>query len=586
MAQEAVEPAGDGSVIVVAATGVAEDIETTGKAITVLDELEIESVQGGDIARVLQRVPGVTLNRNGGVGSTSAVRIRGSSNDQVLTLIDGVRVADPSSIANGYDFTNLLPGNVERIEVLRGTNSTIWGSSAVGGVVLVTTARPRTGGSVSVEYGSRDTLYLSGDAGYAGDRFGITAYGSLYDTEGFSALAAGTEKDGFRQEAFGANGYAALSDSLTLRASVRHADSLVDIDNFGDTADTQDTDQTSLSVSAEAMVDNVEIVASYSFAKTDRVSTSIFGPFIADGSLNRVDLRTRAPVAAGVTLHSGGYFEWTDYRTNFGGDDKLERRGAYAQLDYDAGPLHLAAGARLDDGTLFGSEVTLGADASYRFSETVRARASFGQGYKAPSLFQLYDAFSGNPALTPEESTNFDFGLDFGERGGMAFGAVTLFYRDIENQIDFDPGTFVYFNTGQARAQGVEVEAGFNPVPRLGLQAVYTFLDTENRSGANAGNALGRRPRHSATLAADWTTPLAGLVLGADLRIVGSSFDNDANTVRLDGYEVLDLRVSLPVGSIFEVFGRVENVWDEDYQTAAGFNTAGRGVFGGVRARF
>ena len=124
--------------ITVLANGFDTVVDQSGKSITIIDRAEIESIQGPDITRVLERVPGITITRNGGLGATSTVRIRGSDNDQVLTLIDGVRVADPASIGNGFDFTNLLPGNIEKIEVLRGSNSTIWGSSAVGGVVLVT----------------------------------------------------------------------------------------------------------------------------------------------------------------------------------------------------------------------------------------------------------------------------------------------------------------------------------------------------------------------------------------------------------------------------------------------------------------
>ena len=572
--------------IVITATGTAQPIEDTGKTITVIDQAQIDEIQGADITRVLERVPGVVFNRNGGVGSTTSLRIRGSSNDQVLTLIDGVRVADPSSVGEGYDFTNLLPGNIERIEVLRGSNSVIWGSSAVGGVVLVTTEQPRTGGSASVEYGARDTIYLHGDAGYGTERFGVSVYGSHFDTEGFSALASGTEDDGFNQTAIGTHAYLALGDAVTLRASGRYSDSLVDIDNGGDTLDTQATEQYSGHIGADVALGAADIVAAYSFAVTDRVSTSAFGPFEADGRLDRLDLRAAIGLSPTLQLNTGGYYEWTGYTTNYDGDATLERRGGYAQLDYGSGPLHLAAGARLSDGTLFGSDVTFGADASYRLSDVVRARASFGQGYKTPSLYQLYDAFSGNPALTPERSDNYDIGIEAGFADGPIFAALTFYLRDIENQIDFDPATFVFFNSGEVQAKGIEIEAGIRPVPGFALRAAYAYLDTDIRNGANAGNEQGRRPPHALTLSADWTSPFVGLELGADLRVVGSSFDTDANIVRLDAYQVFDLRVAMPLDERFELFGRVENLFDEDYQTAAGYNTPGRGVFGGVRARF
>ena len=525
--------------IVVLATGTDTPIADTGKAITIIDRDEIESVQGADITRVLERVPGISINRNGGVGAVTGVRIRGSDNDQVLTMIDGVRVADPSAVGNGYDLTNLLPGAVERIEVLRGANSTIWGSSAVGGVILITTAQDQTGAEASIEYGSRDTLYLTGRASYAGERFGLTAYGSWFENEGFSALASGSEKDGFEQVAFGANGRFAITDTLTLRAGGRYADGTVEIDNFGDTEDTQDTEQYSGHASLDYAGDGLEVSGTFSFADTHRLSTSAFGPFIGDGNLNRADLRAVIDLGEPLTLHTGGYYEWTSYTTNYGGDAGMERRGGYAQLSLATGGLALAGGVRLDDGSLFGSEVSFGADASYAISDEARLHASYGEGYRAPSLYQLYDGFSGNPELAPEDSQNYDIGVEFGQRGGLFLFDVTLFQRDIDNQIEYDSTSFRYFNTESVRARGVEMEATLHPTPRLALLAAYTVLDTQLRAGPNSCNEQGRRPGTALTLSADWQTPLAGLTLGGDLRAVSDSFDTNANLVRLDPYEVV-----------------------------------------------
>ena len=284
-------------------------------------------------------------------------------------------------------------------------------------------------------------------------------------------------------------------------------------------------------------------------------------------------------------MYSGGYYEWTDYSTNFGGDASLERRGGYAQLGFSKGGLNLNGGARIDDGTLFGSEVSFGADASYQISDMARLHASYGEGYRAPSLFQLFDGFSGNSDLQPEDSRNYDFGVQVGQYGGAFSFDVTLFQRDIENQIEFDPATFVYFNTESVRARGVEMEATLRPTERLEILAAYTILDTELRSGPDVGNEQGRRPGQALTLSVDWDAPLAGLTLGGDIRAVSSSFDRNNNLVRLGSYEVVTLRASLPLGDAFELFGRAENVFDADYQTVSGFNTAGRSFFAGVRAK-
>ena len=262
----------------------------------------------------------------------------------------------------------------------------------------------------------------------------------------------------------------------------------------------------------------------------------------------------------------------------------MERRGGYAQLSFAQGPYAVAGGVRIDDGTLFGSEVSFGADVSYALSDEARLHASYGEGYRAPSLFQLFDGFSGNPDLQPEDSRNYDFGMEFGNRAGLFLFDVTLFQRDIDNQIEFDNATFRYFNTESVRARGVEMEATLRPTDRLEVLAAYTILDTQLRSGLDNGNEQGRRPGTALTLSVDWETPLAGLTVGGDLRAVGDSFDTNNNSVRLAPYEVVTLRASLPLGEHLEIFGRVENLFDTDYQTAFGFNTPPRGFFGGLRA--
>lgn len=573
--------------ITVTANGAPTLIEDTGQSVTIIGQDEIQSVQGADIIRVLERAPGITVNRNGGVGSATSVRIRGSQAEQVLVLIDGVRVGDPSSPGGGYDFGNLLPGNLSKIEVLRGSNSTIWGSQAIGGVILAETAQSETGANVSAEYGSRETYYVSADAALAGERFGFSAYGNYFETEGFSAAAGGTEDDGYRQASGGAAAYARLTEWVTLNVQGRYSDARVEFDfpPF-DTIDVQNTDQYSGAVSLDLDFADFDFTGSYSLSDTKRRNESAFGEFGFDGYAERIELRGNYSASDSVTLRFGGEYEWTNFDSTFDQFSTQEARAAYTQAEYDNGPLSIAAGVRVDDYSAFGSQISLGGNASFDLSDDLRLRASVGEGYKAPTLYQQFGGFVGNPDLVPESATSYDIGLDYGTPDtGLIYAGVTLFTRDTDDQIELD-GSFVYFNIDRARAQGAEVELGLRPTETLQLRAVYTYLETENRTAgsANQGNDLGRRPAHSLTVSADWETPLAGLTLGGDIRMVGDSFDTNANVTRLDGYEVVAVRASLPVTDRVELFGRVENLFDAEYQTAARYNTPGRGVFVGVRA--
>ena len=239
-------------------------------------------------------------------------------------------------------------------------------------------------------------------------------------------------------------------------------------------------------------------------------------------------------------------------------------------------------------------------------TDDLRIKASVGEGFKAPSLFQLFSDF-GNESLRPEQSTSFDLGLHHQSRGLLDYAGVTLFRRDSENLIDFVScfgvtsqictnrpfGT--YDNVGRVRAQGFELEAGKRLGDALQLRAAYAYIDTENRTAgsANRGNLLARRPEHALTLSADMDLNSAASFapkIGAELRFVSDAFDNAANTIPLDDYVVVDIRAEKPVLMLdsasqrtLDIFARIENVGNIRYQTAAGYASAGRGVFVGVR---
>ncbi|QYJ06417.1 TonB-dependent receptor plug domain-containing protein [Qipengyuania flava] len=593
--------------ITVTANGLATPVASTGQAVTVIDREEIESIQGADATRVLQRTPGVTLSRNGGVGGFTGVNLRGANSEQLLVLVDGVRVADPASPGGGFDFSNLLLGTASKFDILRGSNSTIWGSEAIGGVVDIST-RGETGASGNIEYGSRDTLFASAAAGVDGQGFYAGLTGSFYRTDGFSTAASGTEKDGFEQLALGGQVFVDVTDNLEVFAHANWSEGDLDLDGFppptfafSDTLETQETRRHWGDVGFAYYGGDLTLRGAFSLSNTERDNRDAAGTttFASDGESQRVSLRGEYRAIGPVTVAFGAEKEWTDYSASFSPDGEADIFGAYVQLGFVMGRFAAHVGSRVDDHSLFGSNASYGADVSYGFGDDWRVRASLGEGFKAPTLFQLLSNF-GNAALQPEESTSFDLGVEKGTRGRGTHVALTAFRRDSEDLISFVScfgvastictgrpfGT--YDNVAQARAQGFEAEAGFDVTGTLRVAGVFTLLDAEDRT---TGLELARRPQVSGTLFADWETGLlarpstTGLKLGADVRFVGESFDNAANTVRLEGYEVVDLRAALPLGETLEVYGRIENLFGADYQTVAGYNTAGRSGFIGVRAR-
>jgi vitamin B12 transporter len=274
--------------------------------------------------------------------------------------------------------------------------------------------------------------------------------------------------------------------------------------------------------------------------------------------------------------------------------------GLYAQLGYADETFAAHAGVRRDDHSRFGGEWSAGADARLQLFDAWSLHASYGEGFKAPSLFQLFSDF-GNSALQARRPAAVSTSASAPATASL-YGAsfdVTLFRRDTRGLIGFVScfgitggicsgrpfGT--YDNVGRARAQGAEVEGRLRFNDHLAVQAAYSYLDAKDRTpgAATGGNDLARRPKHALTASLDWQ-PIEPVRLGADLRVVSDSFDDAANLVPLDGYATLAVRGEWDASEHVTLFGRVENLSDEDYQTAAGYATEGRAVHLGARARW
>ena len=601
--------------VVVTAARTETPLAETPAAITVIDRAELERRQVVIVSDELARTPGVSINRNGGPGTVTSVRIRGAEADQTVVLVDGVKLNDPASVGGGFDFANLLVGDVERIEVLRGPQSVLYGSQAIGGVINVLTADADSGSRLTAEVQTPTGGYLRGGTtlslGRASLRLGAGAYG----TEGVSAFAeerGGRENDPYEQIHVTGRLDAPLTDALALDLRAYAASSRSEFDGFPAPdfalADTPEYGEVDERVGYAGLT--------YDAGRLDnRLGLAV----------TEVDRRTFDPTGAGATTFEGeGRNERLEYqgvltlteaaRLTFGAETERSRlltrslfsgelkRDVRTHSLYGQGSLRpaegltLTAGVRRDDHETFGEAVTAQAGAVWALGPTT-LRANYGEGFKAPSLFQLYSDF-GNEGLDPEEARSIDLGLEhrFGPR---LIASATVFARRTENQIDFfscfgrqaplcaiRPFGF-YENIRETEAHGLELAAEARPVERLSLSLAYTRLATENRSAddADRGRELARRPDQSLYVSADYVVP-GGASFGAGVQHVGESFDDAANRVRLDAYTLVDLRGAAPVREGVEVFARVENLFDEDYETAAGYGSLGRSAALGLRLRF
>ncbi len=608
-------PDGDTPELVVTAARVAQPASEVGQAVTVIDRAEIERRQTTVVSDLLATTPGVTVTRNGSVGALTSVRIRGAESDQTLVVIDGVRVNDPSSTGGGFNFANLLSSSVERIEVLRGPNSVPWGSQAIGGVVNIITATPTEGvqARANAEYGYADSVFAS--AGVSGAKGPVSGSltGGYLRTDGISSAASGTERDGYRQ--YGAAGRLGVEFAPGIGLDLRgyYADSKVDIDGFP-APDYVLADDPEYSKTQE-IYGYAGLHANFADGRfNNRVAFTIadinrdnydptFGTepsFIGRGRSERYEYQGDFRPLDQVRLVAGVERENSRYNDGFSYAD-TGITSVYGQLIVKPiDILTLTGGVRNDDHDDFGNHTTFGANAALALRTGTTLRASYGEGFKAPTLYQLFSDY-GNRGLDPETARNFDVGVEQAFLGNRARVGVTYFNRRTRNQIDFrscsaaeqattgsicvDRPFGVYDNVARAEADGAEFTLALRPGDALTLTANYSYIHTENRSiGDDFGKTLARRPEQTASVNADYRFPF-GLSIGGTVTMVGDSFDDSANAVRLDGYALGGVRAEFPIGERFAVYGRVDNITDASYQTIAGYGTYGRAAYGGVRLR-
>ena len=603
------EDADEIATIIVTATGAPSRSADTGQAVSTLGQSEIDVRQTVGVAELLASQPGVTISRNGGLGGFSAVRIRGAEGEQTLALIDGVKVNDPSSPGGGFDFGSLIIGNIRQIEVLRGPNSVPWGSEAIGGIVNVVTATPTSEPSAKLrgEYGSNDAANIVGNlSGTVGPvRASIGA--GWFNEDGISAYKFGTEADGLRQ--YGANGRVEidLTDGVGVDLRGYYAKSRIEQDgfpppfySFGDTPEFTRSEQAVGYAGVHANFGDFRNQLGVTVSDINRDSFAQPGDtapqFLNRGRIERIEYRGDWRASGALRAVFGAEHERSRISDGFS-KNKTHVSGGYLQLI--ASPLSritLTGGARVDDHATFGTRTTLSANMVWRAGAGTTIRAAYGEGFKAPTLFQLY-SFYGNVTLKPENARSYDLGVEQKLLDGAILLSATLFQRDTRNQIDFTScfgrttgicanrpdGT--YDNVDATRAKGIETSLEIHPSNTLGVTVNYTLLDAQDRT---TGRVLVRRPRHNLAADVDWTTPF-GARVGATLRLASDSADTDFETfarTSLDGYALVGLRASLPIGKALELYGRVENMFDARYETVSGYGTYGRTAHIGVRADF
>lgn len=586
--------------IIVTASSIEQPESESGQAISVIDRARLEQLQSATIADALRTLPSVSVAQRGPVGSQTSVFLRGGNSAQTLVLVDGVRVNDPSSPNGAFDFGGLQTGNFERVEVLRGANSVIWGSQAIGGVINLTSALPTDGFVLraEAEVGQANSVRTSANVSGKSSLISGSIGGSWLRTSGISALTGGTERDGY--DAASANGRLeiALTEALSVDLRGFYNRGIVEYDSpFGLGANALPESRNRQFIGYAGLRSTLfdgRLISHLSISRTDidrlgkdPVAFS-FNNFDIAGKIDRFGYKGELRALDKVTLVFGLDHERTRTSTSFEGAPATlasnQVTGGYAQLiAHPIDGMTLTGGVRHDDYSDYGTKTTFAANTAITPDDgTTLLRASFAQGFRAPTLSEGQPPF-GNPALRPETANNFDVGIERRFLDGRAALSLTWFRRSSNDLIAFSFATFRSENIDRARASGIEIEIALRPTDRLDVRANWSHVDAINRSrGPLFGNRLALRPQDIVTVTADWISPWQTRI-GATLSVIGDSFDDAANRVRIDGYALMSLRAAHPLAKGLEAFARVDNLFDAKYSSVAGYSTYGRGAFAGLR---
>ncbi|MCA6300283.1 MAG: TonB-dependent receptor [Phenylobacterium sp.] len=608
--------------VVVVANRVPVAVSESGRSVTVIPEATIRDRQALVVSDLLATTPGVGVTRNGGAGGVTAVRIRGAEAEQTLFVIDGVRLNDPSVIGGAYDAANLLVGDIRRIEVLRGVQSALWGGQAMGGVVSLETGLPAPGtffGEAAAEAGGLGTAYLRGGVGGGSGALAWRLAADSYSTDGVSAARSGTERDSYRRTGASGRLTADLSEAVRLDLRAVWSDARNAFDGFPAPAyvfaDTRERGRTREALGYAGLtfpLADGRVKNRLGLALTD-TRRRTYDPdqavtdqtFRAEGRVERWEYQGEATLTPAWRLTFGAESERSRMRIASPSPwnpepEPLSRStgvdSAYLQaLGAPAQDVTLTLAGRLDQHESFGRQGSGQAALAWRpgGGDTL-VRASLGQGFRAPSLYQLYSEY-GNAGLQPETAVGWDLGLE--QRAGGLLVSLTLFGRRTEDQINFavcsgggDPncagGRFGYY-ANLDRTQAVGLEAAVSG--RLGgfdLDANYTRTRArlEGQDGA-PDQDLARRPKDMASL--DVSRTLAGdLRLGLSLNYAGESLSDLWGGPPLKSRLTAGLRAEAPLGARLSVYGRIEDLTDAAPETVRGYGAPGRVATLGLRARF
>lgn len=570
--------------------------KNVGSSLSVVTQKDIENSKAPLLLGVLRQLPGLEVTRTQGIGGTTSLFIRGASAAQTLVFVDGVQMNSPTTGA--FDFANLTTDNIERVEVLRGPQSTLYGSEAIGGVINIITKKGAgdTKVTLGTEYGMRDTFRETVNVSGGKERFDYSVGGSYLKTHGISAASSGSEEDGYENftgsSRLGWNFLGNGRVDTTIRGS--HSDFEYDAFEYGiGPVDDTDRHQTTDEILFSTKVGKTffDLWTPSFLVSVNDTELEGFDPTDESGEFRILTRVWRLEHQSDFTLFdvdtiTVGYEYEVQEGENAGNFDKqFWNNSVFFQNQIKLfESLHWTAGLRYDDYSTFGNNLTYRTTASYNIEEIgTRFHGSWGKGFRAPSLNELFFPFFGNPNLNPEESKGWDFGVEKEILKEKLTMDVTYFENDFTDLITAaiqSDGSFLAENIASAESEGIETTLTYKPFTKLSLTGTYTYTETKDR---DKDQQLPRRPRNRATLGMN-TQPIDKLNINVTGIMVRDRIDSDGK--EMDNYWTTDLATRYDITKVMTAYVRFENLFDYGYEEVTGFGSLGFTAYGGMEFKF
>jgi len=609
--------------VVVTANRVETPTKEIATSVTVITEQDLEQTKKTTLVEALREVVGLSVLQTGPVGSSASVMLRGANSEHTLVMIDGVEVNDPITPSRTFDFSHLQIEGIERVEILRGPQSTLYGSDAMAGVINIITKKGQ--GKPVFHLSSLAGSYrtFSGTAGLSGEmkKFHYSLWTSSLTSRGFSAasdrLEGNTEADGYKNLSLSARAGYRLADNIDLDFSARFTDARSDIDNYGsafgdDPNNVQNYETLFLKGHLRGLFskNRWEQKWTFSHVRSNRETdnpTDEQHPFDSDRSLYRsglfkLDWQNNLFLHESNTLTFGAEYQQERGESEYYSESiwgpatslfpikKAHNTGIYAQDQLRlAGIFFLTAGIRMDTHSQSGPSTTFRIAPAFFIRQTsTKLKATLGTGFKSPSLYQLYAPGNiwgpiGNETIEPEETTSWDMGIEQTLWDGKILLEGTFFSSRYKNLIDYDY-TEGYINIAQASSKGVEIALEFFPIENMALSVSYSHTVAKD---LKTGEALLRRPKNKFAANLNFGILAKGRLV-ISLIHLGERDDMEwidwvSTRVRMTPFTLLNAVGSYDILPNIQLFLSLDNILDQRYELIKGYGTPGRSAYMGFK---